>query len=1240
MVDATLVTVHGFWSGPATWDQLSAVWQTDDELEGLRIYGFAYPSPKKRRLPFSWTRVPDFDDIAQMLATEYTTKLSGASSIAFVTHSQGGLILQRFLAWMISEGRARELARIRTITVLACPNGGSEYLASVRRAFGYSRHPQAAGLDVLNKQVAETQRAVLARIVHASGIDDHQCQIPFHVYAAGFDAIVPAASAQAAFPGAGTLAGNHFTILDPSAPGNRTADIVKKHILADLADGPPAYEIGAESAAPAGQGWRGRSLASTPGTLGVYAEPPTVADSDPANENGKAELEAIAAYQGRLARRDGKLEFSLLAETLLPTSYEPLADSFQVSMEPRGGGMGFLVVARRWPRMLLTGLPGMGKSTALRQAAARWAADSAAPIPVLVPLSHIAMRNPRSGADITLAILIQAATAGTPEHERDALRRALESAAYSGEVILLLDGLDECGVRRGVIADGVAEVVSRLPPATGVVLATRDSALPAARKLSLPEAELITPRGLHLTLGHLLRHAAVSAQVPPTGQDRWVRERAAQLDAFRSSHPDLWAVPLLATLLALLVIQRPDGSLPASRASLLREAVQGTVEKWEATRLQGPGRGTVPRKEQLNDGYVEIAHAVTTSAGRCPAGTARQRITVMLADSWGLAPAEAAAAALEIMEFWDDRVGVFVMSQVGDVVPRSRVFAEIGDAIWATRQDTGAQREWVQDSIRDDDRREPAVLAATLSPAIADELVNAAACAADPGQRSRALRWAADSVLEGAEPPDPSLRALISMLAQAAGAAACRVTSDGVPTGSAVLLRPRDWDYAVRLARLPLPCAFRAERDAALIGLELDGCERVLAEALAALADAGTDSLSELGPEQAVSVGRLLARPLPSRDKPAAPAAPPGASKGYRRQFRLVIGYQEAAEQAALYAHQLGPDAASAIYRIAHRGSVSDYYRVNERLTARGYPEPDPFQTSLHMTALVERAGLLWDEWKVFLTAAASIAEPRPLAFTERWRYPHLGALCDVLEARDATLDAIDALSADKAVLPGWIKAAARAAGLALPAISAEASKALEAWQAGNLDVIDIMFAPPSSPPPSFKAARLGEDDLDALIEALGAESEWLSDTACAILSTAGQPAIGQRAADRAARVPIYLRSNAVIVAVANDPSPSAAAARLLDGADPPSRVGAAAAAHMLSGTADDESWRPVLDRARADRDMTVRFAAGTDRATAEKADYWSCPACAEINEAASSQCSSCPNGARLGVQVITVSAQ
>lgn len=238
MVNATLVTIHGFWSSPATWDRLRETWYADEELSGLRIHPFGYLSPKKPALPFSTTRIPDYDDIAQTLATEYTVELSRAPGIAIVTHSQGGLIMQRFLTWMLHQGRGQELARIRSIVMLACPNGGSEYLRSFRHVLGFGRHAQAGGLEVLNRQVAETQRTVLQWIVNATGVDDHQCRIPFHVYAGDSDRVVTAASAQGAFPRASALAGNHFSILDPNAPGNRTATTVKHHLLTDFAARP------------------------------------------------------------------------------------------------------------------------------------------------------------------------------------------------------------------------------------------------------------------------------------------------------------------------------------------------------------------------------------------------------------------------------------------------------------------------------------------------------------------------------------------------------------------------------------------------------------------------------------------------------------------------------------------------------------------------------------------------------------------------------------------------------------------------------------------------------------------------------------------------------------------------------------------------------------------------------------------------------------------------------------------
>jgi pimeloyl-ACP methyl ester carboxylesterase len=233
VIDATLVTIHGFGSSSETWERLTAKWHADDKLNGLRIEPFAYPSPRIPRLPLSPRDVPDYDDIAQTFATTYRVRFAALSDIAIVTHSQGGLILQRFLTWMLDQGRGRELGRIRTIVMLACPNGGSEYLRSIRSILGADRNPQVASLQVLDRQVADTNRRVLANIVNAKGVGDHHCRIPFHVYAGDSDAIVPSASAQGAFPDAWTLPGDHFSILDPAARGNLTAETVSYHILAD-----------------------------------------------------------------------------------------------------------------------------------------------------------------------------------------------------------------------------------------------------------------------------------------------------------------------------------------------------------------------------------------------------------------------------------------------------------------------------------------------------------------------------------------------------------------------------------------------------------------------------------------------------------------------------------------------------------------------------------------------------------------------------------------------------------------------------------------------------------------------------------------------------------------------------------------------------------------------------------------------------------------------------------------------
>jgi pimeloyl-ACP methyl ester carboxylesterase len=229
-MDADLVLIHGFWSSPATWDRLIARLREDTDLAGLRIHAFGYESPKLR-LPGSPTRIPDYNDIAQSLRPYLAAEVRGGAGVAVVTHSQGGLILQRYLAWMLAEGRGRELPMIRLIVMLSCPNEGSEYLRSIRAVAGFGRHPQAGQLDVLTREVGEARRVVLLQVINATTVDDRHCPIPVYVYSGRTDNVVLREAAQSVFPNAEVLPGDHFSILDPDAPGNLTFAELKRRLL-------------------------------------------------------------------------------------------------------------------------------------------------------------------------------------------------------------------------------------------------------------------------------------------------------------------------------------------------------------------------------------------------------------------------------------------------------------------------------------------------------------------------------------------------------------------------------------------------------------------------------------------------------------------------------------------------------------------------------------------------------------------------------------------------------------------------------------------------------------------------------------------------------------------------------------------------------------------------------------------------------------------------------------------------
>jgi NACHT domain len=486
---------------------------------------------------------------------------------------------------------------------------------------------------------------------------------------------------------------------------------------------------------------------------------PVFADAaGPAGPRRQAELDAVAAYRARLAARDGVLEYSLLADDLPAMTYKPLAESLRASVPGQeGSDWPFLGLVRRWPRMLLTGLPGIGKSTALEQAAARWAVDTSAPIPVVVPLREIARRNPRSSVEITLAALIEAASAGAPEAERIPLLRALGDAALSGNAVMLLDGLDECQDHRAIVADGLATVIRELHPNTGVVLATRESGLAAAARLRLPEARLIEPHALDLALAELMRHAA-RYRVPADLRGQWVGQREHQLEEIMNRYADLFRIPLFAVLLALLLAARAPSSIPRGKGRLLETAVRATVERWELKRRSETSTRPYATAGQLLDGFCALSHACLSKHSDHRADNLSREVEAMLILRWGLAPGPAHEQAREIMWFWDEHVGVFVASaKTGEVEPRSRVFAEIGEAMWAASLDREDLQAWLATALQDDGCSEQVVFACSLSGSATRELLSAAAMMDTASPRARALLWAADAIAEGAEAPPESM---------------------------------------------------------------------------------------------------------------------------------------------------------------------------------------------------------------------------------------------------------------------------------------------------------------------------------------------------------------------------------------------------------------------------------------------------------------------------------------------------
>lgn len=276
-----LVLVHGLFSSAKVWQTFKALIADDPELAGwVSVHTFQYDSPMVRLRPDR--RVAETDDVADQLGTFLENGLPDAERIVLVTHSQGGLVVQRFLARKLWHGEGRDLTRIKHFTMFACPNTGSGFFLTVRKALPLWRNPQERQLRPFDRAVTEAQRTVLSSVVHAREYSDQECPIPVLAYGGTADDVVPPVVARGVFPKGGVVTADHFSIVQPADRNAAAYQSVRRalikvaeearrepgeHVARVVAEGPGQDGAVTPEAAPGPSGGPGRLPAPGAGSV-------------------------------------------------------------------------------------------------------------------------------------------------------------------------------------------------------------------------------------------------------------------------------------------------------------------------------------------------------------------------------------------------------------------------------------------------------------------------------------------------------------------------------------------------------------------------------------------------------------------------------------------------------------------------------------------------------------------------------------------------------------------------------------------------------------------------------------------------------------------------------------------------------------------------------------------------------------------------------------------------------------
>jgi hypothetical protein len=474
-----------------------------------------------------------------------------------------------------------------------------------------------------------------------------------------------------------------------------------------------------------------------------------------------ARHEAVARYRESLTRRGAVVDLNPLGIAVPPIAFDEMdaGVEFYRSGNDRDP-LDPLWTFRRHGRIVVTGLPGGGKSTTIGNIAGEWASYMDWSLPILVPLRRIAEKE-RFRERLLRDRIVEMAAESLDPLDRRLVIDALQEALRSGHAVLFLDGLDEAADRSLLLVTDIAELLTGVHPDTDVLVTTRDVAYVATQQLGFADFRVGRPQDVTSLVSAVLKAIATVRSVDDA--DVWIATREQWVGHALDADDALRETPLFPVLLASLAAESSDDTLPRTRTLILEQVVQDVVKRRETTRdLAVPGVHESQHAAALLGSFPLIAFHLLNEGGSTARVRLAERIAPYLQGHWGLPAGVAAATAEQVLLFWDE-AGVFV-ARGGEkiVAPRLQLLLEIGVALHAAALPDAEAVAWVQEAVKRPEAREAVVLAAGKSRIIADALIDSVYQLDD----DELVMVAARAISEGGEATDAAHRRLLEKLNQ------------------------------------------------------------------------------------------------------------------------------------------------------------------------------------------------------------------------------------------------------------------------------------------------------------------------------------------------------------------------------------------------------------------------------------------------------------------------------------------